>query len=971
MSSKKGFRLLWERKLAEYDTWCVAYRHETTGARIMSMQNSDANKVFGVSFRTPPRDSTGVAHILEHSVLCGSRRYPVKEPFVELLKGSLQTFLNAFTFPDKTCYPVASANETDFYNLIDVYLDAVFHPRITPDIFAQEGWHYELDDPGGPLTYKGVVYNEMKGAYSSPDSLLAEFSQQSVFPDNTYGLDSGGHPEAIPDLTYEDFHAFHQRFYHPANAWIWFWGDDDPRARLDKLAQYLDEFGPLQVDSHVATQPARPGRRFVERVYAGDPEESRSMLTVNWLLPETADARAGIACRVLEEILVGMSSSPLRKALIDSGLGEDLAGIGLETDLRQMYFSCGLKGMDPADADKVEQLMETTLTELADTGLNPEMVEAGLNTLEFDWRENNTGRFPRGLNLMVRSLSTWLYDADPLALLAFDEPLADLKQRLARGEKVFENLIRELLLDNPHKSVMLLTPDRDEAERMQRAEQQRLDQALEAMDTAERKQVAEYAARLAEQQARPDSPADLARIPKLSIADLPAHNRTIPTQAQDLPGAPGGEVCFHDLPTNGIVYLDALFDLGRLETHELPYVELFGRALLETGTDREDYASLDRRIARKTGGVGPATLAREHLGDGAPVVRFGLRAKAAADKASDLAGILEDVLARAVLTDKNRIRQMVLEEKARAEQRLIPAGHGVVHARLRAGFTPSGHAVEVMGGVAQLEFLRDLAKRLDTDWDQVAAALESIRAKLLAPGGVVLNATMDEDLWRTTRPAFTDLVGALPGPGAPAASWNPEYPVTNEGLAIQARVNYVGKAVNLYEHGYAFQGQDLVVSRFLRNAYLWDRIRVQGGAYGAFSFFDRHSGILALVSYRDPNLERTLGVFDSATAFLSDISLDREELTKSVVGTIGDIDAYQLPDAQGWTAMVRRLTGVSDEERQKVRDQVMSTTEKDFRRFAEAAGLLAQKGRVVVMGSAGALETARGNGLDMEITRVN
>ena len=407
MAAKNEFELIFEKEVSELKGLVRFYRHIRTGAELLSIINEEDNKVFGICFRTPPPDSSGVAHILEHSVLCGSRKYPVKEPFIELVKGSLKTFLNAFTYPDKTCYPVASQNVQDFYNLVDVYLDAVFYPRLTPFVLQQEGWHYELDDPEGPLTIKGVVYNEMKGVYSSPDSMLSEMSQQSLFPDTTYGLDSGGDPRVIPSLSFEQFKSFHERFYHPSNARIYFYGNDDPDRRLEIIQEYLKDFNRTEPESSVPlqmskTEPARIVARlqWVRRRLPA--ERPKSMVTVNWLLPETTDPGLNLAFQILEYVLLGMPGSPLKKALIESGLGEDIAGGGLETELRQLYFSTGLKGIRAEDADKVEKLIFETLSALAREGIDPATIEAGVNTIEFRLRENNYGNFPQGLAVMLR-----------------------------------------------------------------------------------------------------------------------------------------------------------------------------------------------------------------------------------------------------------------------------------------------------------------------------------------------------------------------------------------------------------------------------------------------------------------------------------------------------------------------------------------------------------------------------------------
>ena len=482
-----GFELLREEKINELNTLARLYRHVQTGAELLSLTNDDENKVFGVTFRTPPQDSTGIAHIMEHSVLCGSRKYPLKEPFVQLIKGSLKTFLNAMTYPDRTAYPVASTNVQDFYNLVDVYLDAVFHPLLTPHHLDQEGWHYELEKTDAPLIYKGVVFNEMKGAYSSPDNMLYRYSKQSLFPDNTYGYDSGGDPNEIPNLTYAQFKQFHATYYHPSNARLYFYGDDNPEERLRRLDEVLREFQPIHVNGDTALQAAfQTPKRFVYpySVEAGSDFSKKTIVQLNWLLPEDSDPVLTFGLDLLSDAIIGTQASPLRKALMDSGLGEDVTGGGLGTGLRQMTFAVGMKGMRLEDADKLEQLILDTLTKLADEGIEPDMVEAALNTTEFHLRENNTGSYPRGLSLMMRALSSWLYDHDPLAPLAYEAPLAALKANLQQPDYL-QNLIRTYLLQNTHRTRVILQPDPEFNQRQEAAEKARLEAVRAHLGEAE------------------------------------------------------------------------------------------------------------------------------------------------------------------------------------------------------------------------------------------------------------------------------------------------------------------------------------------------------------------------------------------------------------------------------------------------------------------------------------------------------
>jgi len=561
MTTLHGFELLREEEIPELNTTARLLRHLKTGAELLSLENDDENKVFGITFRTPPSDSTGVPHIMEHAVLCGSQKYPVKEPFIELAKGSLKTFLNAFTFPDKTCYPVASQNVKDFYNLIDVYLDAVLYPLIPKHVLQQEGWHYELENLEDPLTFKGVVFNEMKGAYSSPDNLVFRHSLRSLFPDNTYGLDSGGDPTEIPNLTYEQFKAFHQTYYHPSNSRIFFYGDDDPEQRLRYTNSVLAGFEPLAVESSIAPQRCfdQP-KRFTHRYDAGEGAngDKKAMLTTNWMLTDNSDPETTLGLSILSHILIGTPASPLRKALIDSGLGEDLTGGGLDSDLRQMMFSTGLKGIAVADADQVESLIQTTLNTLVDQGIDPDMVEAGVNTIEFRLREMNTGAYPRGLIMMLSALSTWLYDGDPLAPLFFEAPLAAIKARLAAGESYFEELIQQHLLQNAHRSTVILEPDPKVREQQEAAEAERLAEARAAMSKAELQAVIDNTRELKLIQETPDPPQALSTIPTLTLEDLDKQNKLIPLT---LLKENGSRILYHDLFTNGIVYLDVGLNL--------------------------------------------------------------------------------------------------------------------------------------------------------------------------------------------------------------------------------------------------------------------------------------------------------------------------------------------------------------------------------------------------------------------------
>lgn len=951
-----GFALIAAREIPELNTSARLWRHLKTGAELLSLENDDRNKVFGISFFTPTPDSTGLPHIMEHSVLCGSRKYPVKEPFVELLKGSLQTFVNAMTFPDKTMYPVASQNRQDFYNLVDVYLDAVFYPNITPHIFRQEGWHYELDDPAAPLAYKGVVFNEMKGAYSDPDGLLAQRVQTSLFPDTMYREDAGGDPQAIPQLTYEQFQRYHATYYHPSNARVFFYGDDPPEERLRLLDAYLKDFEPRAVDAAIAVQPrfAAPRRVTVPFAASDDTDAAgkQAQVAVNWALTEDRSPETLLALTILSHILIGTPASPLRKALIDSGLGEDLAGMGLDFDLRQSILSTGLRGTDAAQADAIESLVMSTLTDLAERGIDSEMIEASLNTVEFALRENNTGRMPRGIMLGWRAMQSWLYGDDPLAALAFEAPLSAIKERLAGNPRLFESLIRSHLLDNPHRTTVILTPDPALEGQHEAAEKARLAEIRAGLSDGDLRRLVDETRALKRIQETPDSPEALATIPRLALSDLDREQPRIPNELREPAPAP---VLFHDLFTNGILYLDLGFDLHALPQTLLPYASLFGRALLEMGTAAEDYVSLARRIGRKTGGIEPDSFAHQARADGGAVVWQFLRGKATVAQTPELLAILRDVLLTARLDNRERFRQIVLEEKAAQEAGLVPAGHHVVRSRLQARFTEADWAGEQMGGVSYLFFLRDLAGRIDSDWPAVQEALEAIRRLLVAQGAMLANVTLDAASWTGVEPQLAAFLGALPAAPVTPQPWQPDFLGGHEGLVIPAQVNYVGKGANLYTLGYDLHGSIIPITNLLRTAWLWERVRVHGGAYGGFCTFDRRSGMFSFLSYRDPNLRQTLETYDRAAEYLRDLALPGEELTKTIIGAIGALDAYLLPDAKGYLALQRHLTGDTDDDLQQLRDEVLATTAADFHRFGETLAALNAAGTVVVLGSARAI----------------
>ncbi len=966
----KAFSLVKEQSIPELNSLAKLYIHKRSGARLLSIINDDENKVFSINFRTTPRDSTGAPHILEHSVLNGSDKYPVKEPFVELLKGSLATFVNAFTFPDKTCYPVASQNVQDFYNLIDVYMDAVLHPLISEQTLMQEGWHYEINDPAEPLTYKGVVFNEMKGAYSSPDGVLEKHVTESLFPKHLYGVDSGGDPRYIPDLTHENFKGFWETYYHPSNSFIYFYGNDDPEKRLTLMEGYLKPYKKKKVKSVVRdVKPFKRPKKVDFPYDAGDDKdiEKKHFLVVNWKLPDTSDAVLNYSLRILGHILIGTPASPLRKALLDSGLGEDLAGIGMETELRYLIFSTGLKGTRKRHARKIEELILDTLESLVRDGIDPDTVAASMNTLEFRLRENNTGSYPVGIALMRRVLTTWIHDEDPFKLLAFESPLHEIRSRLAADPRYFEKLIQSHLLENVHRTVLRLTPDPELGRRFDEDEKARLAKIRESLSESQIADLVENTKKLKLRQETPDSSEALETLPVLKLQDLEKNSKSIPIEVLELQET---KVLYHDLFTNGIVYLDLGFDLHALPKELLPFTEIFARGLLETGTDKEDYVKLSQRIGKSTGGIHSTAVTTSTFDSRESVTKLFLRGKATAARAPELLNILKDVLLSADFDNKERLKQIVLEEKAGLESGLVPGGHIFVNQRLRAQFGESGWAKDQMSGIGYLFALRELATDIDKKWKSVLKKLEAIRAALINRNALLCNVTVDSANWNMFKPQLESFLSALPVKAFKPVSFNVQPEPRKEGLAVPAQVNYVGKGANLYDLGYEYDGSAEVIVGYLALAYLHDKVRVQGGAYGAFSVFDNASGVFTYLSYRDPNVATTLDSYDKAAAFLKGLDASRlsdNELTKAIIAAIGDLDAYQLPDAKGYTSMIRYLTHRTEELRQRIRDQVLSTNGEDFIAFGEVLEKVARSNAVTVLGSQSGIESAN---VGLEITKV-
>lgn len=945
-----AFTLLRHAHLPLQNATGFLYRH-VSGAQVLSLTAPDDNKVFGITFRTPRADHTGLPHILEHSVLCGSERFPVKEPFKELLKTSLQTYLNAFTYPDRTCYPVASCNLTDFYQLMDVYLDAVFFPRLTPAVLGQEGWRLQKGSHGG-YEFQGVVYNEMKGVYASADSRWEDLSQQALFPNSLYRFDYGGAPAHIPDLTFTDFQQFHRDHYHPGNAFAYFCGDDDPLERLHRLDAVLSRVPPGPVPPPIALQPAWNTTRRLEGAYpAGEHDDEGIFASLHWLLPGTClDLDGLLLANMVNYLLTRNPASPLRLALLESGLGEDLIGGSINTHLLQPTAAYGLRGVEPGHEDQVITLLLDSLQSITRDGFRTDLIEGAFNSTEFYFREQNTGGTPKGLVTMLQCLNVWINGGDPLDALHMDTRIRALRERWTREPNLFTDWIRTHLLDNPARAVVICRPDstlesRELAGEAARIAQNTTDFARNPDAEAQNQALVDAVDRF---QTEPDPPEAVATLPRLRLSDVNTFPPDPPLETGTHHGIP---VLTHTLDTAGILYLDLLFDIRDLDPRDLPLLSLYSRCLTELGTQRLDHIQFNEQLSCHTGGLSAQIETSESLRPEGMFAELTLRIKTLHEKIPTTFALLRQMLDEPLLGPPERVHQLLLEEKANEEANLIHSGNRVVGLRLLAAYSAAERATEEMGGLCYLDALRA--------WEEdppeaLTDRLQHLHRNLIRTAAMKIH--LGGEPHGITR-ALTELPALLDGLPAGTAprhcDWTPLANVLREGLVIPSAVNFVGLATRLPPPAAGLHhASTRVAARLLRNDFLWDQIRVRGGAYGASCTFDRLSRIFTFTSYRDPHVARSLDTYRKAAEWLATLSLSPGDLEQAVIGTLGSLSRSHHPAHQSHAALMRHLTGLTPEHRQQQWDEVRATRLTHLRSAGEALlQALDADSRVCVLGS--------------------
>ena len=923
-----GFKLLKITDIKEVAGVGYLFCHIKTGARLFFIETEDDNKVFSIAFRTPPADDTGLPHILEHSVLCGSRKYPLKEPFVELVKGSLNTFLNAMTYPDKTVYPVASRNAKDFQNLMDVYLDAVFYPAIydEKEIFMQEGWHYEFD--GDEMNYSGVVYNEMKGALSAPDSLLSSKIMKSLYPGTAYGFESGGDPEAIPTLTRENFLNFHKKYYHPSNSYIYLYGDIDIAEKLEYIdREYLSKFDKIEVNSKIELQSGFKELKREEYFYpvsAGGDIKEKTFLSLNYITGDALDNETMLGLQILEHALIGSASCPLKKALIDAKLGKDVDS-NTESEILQPMFSIILSNSEKDRTDKFVSIIEETLKKLAKEGIDPLLLESAVNLFEFRLREADFGSAPKGLVYGLASLKNWLYDGEPDIPLMYEPLIARMRKGIKDG--YFENLITKYLLDNNHKSLVILSPNATMGKERDDALKAKLSEVKSNMTAEEINSIREGNEKLLARQEREETEEALNSIPILNLSDIRKKAYEYPLEIKEESGI---KVLYSDVNTHGLSYVTLLFNTDKVAKEDIFALYLLESLLQNVPTKKHSYEELGLLTDLATGGIDTDVFVITQSGNIKNYTPyFKITGKSLVNKLGDMLDLMKEIILESEFTDKKRVKERLEEIIVDIEMDFERSAHSIVAEEIGSYISEAGYYAE-LGSLPFYRELKAYIKDFDNKFDTLKEVMTRVIDRVFTRENLTVCATIKNDDYKTFASALSNFIRNLPDNHFDKVNYNFNIEQRNEGLMSASQVQYVGKGGNFIELGYKYTGALSILETILRYDYFWNNIRVKGGAYGAFSNFKRN-GNLFFGSYRDPNLKETFDIFDGTANFLENFNVTDREMDKYIIGTMSHIDMPLTPKMKGEIAYMTYLQNISYEDRQKSRDEILSARQKDIR----------------------------------------
>lgn len=955
------YEILDEHRVEDVQSDGFILRHKKSGARIAILSNNDDNKVFYIGFRTPPEDETGVPHIIEHTTLCGSKKFPVKDPFIELAKGSLNTFLNAMTYPDKTVYPVASCNDQDFKNLMDVYLDAVFNPNITKyeEIFKQEGWHYELTGKDDELKINGVVYNEMKGAYSSPDEVLSSQIYRSLFPDNTYSKDSGGNPEYIPKLTYEAYLDFYHKYYHPSNSYIYLYGDMDVVERLEWLdKEYLSLYDYKKVNSEINKQPAFDEIKNVEAQYSitmDDTQENKTYLSYNRVVGDTLDEMLYQAFDVLDYALVSSPGAPVKQALIDAGIGDDVYG-SYDAGILQPVFSFVAKNANASQADEFESIIENTLKEVVKTGINKEALLAGINSSEFKFREADFGQFPKGLLFGLNCLDSWLFD-DMKPFIHLECLGTFAKLRKAVDTDYFEKLIQEYLLDNTHGSSVTVKPKRGLGNEREEALAKELSNYKASLSDEEIKKLIEDTEHLKKYQEEPSSDEDLRKLPMLTRADMKKNAMAFSNIEDELLDV---KVVRHDIESNGIDYISFLIDAGDFAQSELGYLGFFTNALGLVSTEKYSYTDLANATNIYTGGISTGTASHPDIKDRNNFVfKFEVKLKVLEKNLDKALELMEQMLLSSDFTDTKRLGELVAQIKARLQANLSSSGHLVAAMRSMSSFSRYALYQDELKGIAFYRSICRIEKELSESPKSVSDKLAAIAKKLFARNRMLISFTGNNEAYGNAKPSLEKVMTGFNKMSAVGNQAEVHFNTAKEAFIDASQIQYVAKTGDFICEGYEYTGALRLLRIILSYDYLWINVRVKGGAYGCMNTFLR-SGESYFVSYRDPNLSDTLDVYDRIPEYIKSFSPDERDMTKYIIGTFSALDTPMNPEAKGSRSLSAYLEGITYEQIQKERNEILNAQPEDIRRLADLVKAVLKKDSICVIGNENMIKESAG-----------
>ena len=946
-----GFKIKQNQFIQEVNSDVYLMVHEKSGAKLLYLDTTDDNKVFSIGFRTPPDNSKGTPHILEHSTLCGSRKFPLKEPFVELVKGSLNTFLNAMTWPDKTMYPVASRNAVDFHNLMDVYLDAVFYPNCIddPQILMQEGWHYELEDKDSELTYNGVVYNEMKGALSSGDAIMENFAMEKLFPNTTYGVESGGDPEVIPALSYKEFVEFYKKFYHPSNSYIFLYGDMDIEKTLNFIdSEYLSNFNEKKIDSQIKTQVPFKKREVINRKYGISESESTDKKAIHALYTAFNDHMStldSLAFEVLNYVLIEIEGAPLKKAVLDAELGSELSG-SYTDGYKQPVWTIQLSGTDVNNQKKFEETIDETLRALALNGIDKSMLKAAINRIEFTLRENDYRGRPKGLFYGIRAMELWLYDRNPMDALKYFDNLKQLKKFI--DTNYFENLILKYVIKNNHQVLITMEPEKGLTEKKNALTAQKLEAFKNSLSEEQLNEIVENTKKLKVRQASKDSEDALKTIPLLERKDL---KRIITEKKIKKDFVNGVDYLHYDVNTSGISYVRLFFNLFGINENDIFYANLLTSLLGSMDTQKYTYGELTRLENSNTGGINFSVMCfGDYNNSDKYVPTFEVGGKALTANNKYMMELLKEIICHTEYTERKRLKELILSEKTKWDMTVFDRGHLLTMNRLISYFSKTGEFTEKLA-LSYYYFLADLVNNYDKNYDEIVKKLESVSAKIFTRNNLTIEVIGNEKDSQSVKDLFKSLICDMEiGEKNNKNSFEFNNDCYNEGFLTSGKVNYVSKGGNFKKHGFKYTGAVRVMETILRYDYLWKKVRVLGGAYGAFVQFSPN-GNAVLCSYRDPNLKETLDVFKGIPDYLRNLKISEREMTKYVIGTMAAEEVQFTPSMLGDRAAADYFKGSTAEDRERIRNEIINCTLEDIHKLADLVESVINEPYLCVMGS--------------------